>query len=333
MSEEDGENTISTDTLMKEVKRLQEEVQKQSLANQTSISYVAKEGRIKKFSGEDPSVEVNDWITDCRLALNASYSLRTSGEQVFYVLQNLEGPAKREAKLHIHKDSNAEDIFKLLIATFSGTKSYTEAQKTFYERRQKTEESVRDFSYALNELMEKIEQIKPGSVHNRDEVLRDHFINGIRETILRRELKKSVNEKPSLTFLDVRTIAMQWNDDVPASPSLQAVKNNSAVRSTEMEDLKAIVKEQQKTISELTEAVKKLTEHQRQASKAPQGAMQCFKCGSYGHLARSCDQPSESAGPQFTSSRGSARGGRRGGGFRGRGAAQRGSHQYFGSGN
>ena len=74
------------------------------------------------------------------------------GEQLSFVLQNLEGPAKREAKLHVQKDSNVDDSFRLLIATFSGTKS---------------------FSYALNELMQKTEQVKPESVHNRDEVLRD----------------------------------------------------------------------------------------------------------------------------------------------------------------
>ena len=112
-----------------------------------------------------------------------------------FVLQNLDGPAKREAKLHVQKDSNAEDIFRLLIVTFSGTKSYSEVRKKFYEHRQNPEESIRDFSYALNELMQKIEQVKPESVHNRD-----HFINGIRDTILRRELTKYVNERPALTF-------------------------------------------------------------------------------------------------------------------------------------
>lgn len=339
MSEEESENTISTETLMKEMKRLQEEVKKQGMTNQTSFSYIAKERKVRKFSGEDPSVEVNDWVTDCRLALNASYSSRTPGEQLSFVLQNLEGPAKREAKLHVQKDSNVDDIFRLLIVTFSGTKSYTEVQKKFYERRQNPEESIRDFSYALNELMQKIEQVKPESVHNRDEVLRDHFINGIRDTILRRELKKSVNERPALTFLDVRMIAMQWIDDIPASPTLQTVNKISAVNNAEIDDLKAIVKEQQKTISELTEAVKKLTEHQLQAGRPtlPQDGsrqpLQCFRCGAYGHMARACDQPSESAGSQFTSHGGPARGDRRGGGFRGRGASQRGSRHHFGSGN
>ena len=143
VSEEESENTISTKTLMKEMKRLQEEVKKQSMTNQTSFSYIAKES--KEFSREDPSVEVSDWVTDCRLALNASYSSRTPGEQLSFVLQNLDGPAKREAKLHVQKDSNVDDIFRLLIATFSGTKSYTEVQKKFYERRQNPEESIRLF--------------------------------------------------------------------------------------------------------------------------------------------------------------------------------------------
>ena len=113
-------------------------------------------------------------------------------------------------------------------------------------------------------------------------------INGIRDTILRRELKKSVNERPALTFLDVRMIAMQWIDDIPASPTLQTVNKISAVNNAEIDDLKAIVKEQQKTISELTEAVKKLTEYQLQAGRPtlPQDGsrqpLQCFRCGAYG---------------------------------------------------
>ena len=122
MSEEESENTISTETLMKEMKRLQEEVKKQGMTNQTSFSYIAKES--KEIFWRRP-LEVNDWVTECRLALNASYSSRTPGEQLSFVLQNLEGPAKREAKLHVQKDSNVDDIFRLLIVTFSGTKSYT----------------------------------------------------------------------------------------------------------------------------------------------------------------------------------------------------------------
>ena len=66
-----------------------------------------------------------------------------------------------------------DDIFRLLIATFSGTKSYTEVQKKFYERRQNPEESIRDFLYAehnvLNELMQETEQVKTESVHDRED--------------------------------------------------------------------------------------------------------------------------------------------------------------------
>ena len=50
--------------------------------------------------------------------------------------------------------------------TFSGTKSYTEVQKKFYECRQNPEESIRDFLSALNELMQEIEQVKPESVNS-----------------------------------------------------------------------------------------------------------------------------------------------------------------------
>ena len=72
------------------------------------------------------------------------------------------------------------------------------------------------------------------------------------------------------------------------------------MNNAEIDDLKALVKEQQKTISNLTEAVKKLTEHQLQAGKAtlPQDvsrqAMQCFRSGAYGHMAMAWDQPGPS---------------------------------------
>ena len=106
---------------------------------------------------------------------------------------------------------------------------------------------------------------------------------------------------------------MQWTDDMPASPSLQTVNKISAMSNTEVDDLRAIVKKQQKTIAELMEAVKKLTEHQLQAGR-PMGpedvtarqAMRCFKCGMYSQRARSCDQPSASARPRFTSQRSSS---------------------------
>ena len=48
MSEEESENAISTETLIKEMKRLQEEVKKQSMTNQTSFSYIAKERKGKE---------------------------------------------------------------------------------------------------------------------------------------------------------------------------------------------------------------------------------------------------------------------------------------------
>ena len=135
MSEEESENTVFTETLMKEMKRLQGEVKKQSMTNQTSFFSHSKGKESKEVFWRWPFSGGQWQVTDCRLALNASYSSRTPGEQLSFVLQNLEGPTKREAKLHVQKDSKAEDIFSLLIAIFSGTKSYTEVQK-FYERRQ-----------------------------------------------------------------------------------------------------------------------------------------------------------------------------------------------------
>ena len=52
-------------------------------------------------------------------------------------------------------------------------------------RRQKPEESIRDFSYTLNELMEKSERVKP------------------------QDVKKSVNKKPVLTVLDAESDVTQ----------------------------------------------------------------------------------------------------------------------------
>lgn len=45
----------------------------------------------------------------------------------------LKVPPKDSQDCNVHKDSNADYIIRLLIATFSGTKSVTQTQKKCYE--------------------------------------------------------------------------------------------------------------------------------------------------------------------------------------------------------
>ena len=155
---------------------------------------VRREKPLKTFTGES---SVQEWIDDCKSALEE----RKGAEAVSFIKHHLGGQAKKEVKLNQISKPTPESIFKILIEQFGQKGSFNEAVQAFYARRQKEGEDMRDYSYDLIELMTKIEQWKPGSVPNKDEVLRDQLIAGIRDATLRRELKQRVIDKPDYYVL------------------------------------------------------------------------------------------------------------------------------------
>lgn len=69
---------------------------------------------------------------------------------------------------------------------------------------------MREYSHALMSLIEAVKRRDPQCFSNPDSVLRDQFIEHVRDNMLRRELKRRVRMDPSVSFLAIRTEAIQW---------------------------------------------------------------------------------------------------------------------------
>lgn len=80
----------------------------------------------------------------------------------------------------------------------------------FYSRRQLDGEGLREFSHALSQLLNSVLQQSPPMVANAQLALRDQFVEGVRDSTLRRELRRLLRERPESSLFDVRNEAMMW---------------------------------------------------------------------------------------------------------------------------
>ncbi len=107
----------------------------------------------------------------------------------------------------------------------------------FYARRQLEGEDFRDFSHALSQLLNSALQQSHSAVSDPQLALRDQFLEGIRDTTLRRELRKLVREKPQSTLFDVREEAMMWFvEDRPRGVNVARTRNIMSTCSGEMSE-------------------------------------------------------------------------------------------------
>ena len=261
-----SESGEEVDQLRKELERLRVLVAQKD----QKVVVMRREKALKIFTGEG---NLQEWIEECKVALED----RKGSEAVNFTLQHLGGQAKREVKLHLSSNPTVTDVFCVLTEHFGQIGTFNEAIQTFYARRQRAGEDLRDFSYDLREQLDHVERLKPGCFPNSDEVLRDQLISGIRETTLRRELKEKVADKPRITFMEIRKVALRWSADVPPSPSMREDPRSYKVEvDKELRELKLLVKQQQETIAQLLKA-----------DPQPESRV-CFKCHTKGHIARNC---------------------------------------------
>ena len=199
----------SKEDLEKQIKDLEAKLTEATVSRDRNKLVYYKPEKLRHYDGLS---DVTEWIDDCKAAFTEGYS---DIEKVSYVMNHLSGQAKREVRLHGTK-IKPDDIFTILLENFGGSQLYSAAQRSFFERVQQPRESVRDFSLSLNDLMNATQKIKKSS--GDDETLRDHFIAGLRDAVLRKELRRATTDDNSMKFMDCRKIAIQWSDDTDLNP-------------------------------------------------------------------------------------------------------------------
>lgn len=281
--------------------------------------YIPRERKCPRFSGKvsQDSLPVEEWVDEARRHL----ALRPMplAEQTLTVFDLLDGEAKREVKFRPagERDSPTK-IFGILTSIYGCTQSYVSLQKQFFQRRQLEGESVTEYSHALMHTLEAVKLKDPSCFANPDVVLRDQFIENVRDIMLKRELRRQVRLNPTVGFFDIRSEALRWVEEGehtghrPRAHSLstaavsvcEADSNAVSVTPNELTELKESLRRQQ---AQLEAIMKRLDSSQPTAPSSfrpqsrgsrlrfqPDGTPICSRCNQPGHIARFCSLTSSS---------------------------------------
>lgn len=280
--------------------------------------YIPRERKCPRFSGKlaQDTLAVEDWVEEARRHLSSRRMPRA--EQALTIFDLLDGEARTEVKFRPASDRDDPDkIFDILISIYGCSQSYISLQTQFFQRRQREGESLREYSHALMHMLEAVKRRDATCFANPDVVLRDQFIENVRDIMLKRELRRQVRMNPSITFYDVRAESIRWVEEgehssgsrprahscsTYATPDFEASSHVVSAKSAgELTELKETLRKQQ---SQLDTILRRLDSSMfpNRSSSRPQargsryrfqadGKPICWRCDQPGHIARFCPNP------------------------------------------
>lgn len=317
--------------LRDDLTRLNDETRAQrenSRAPTRSYIYVPRERQVQPFTGEcgQDGRSVEEFIEEAERVLRSRG--QTPEEQCDYILSLLRGPALEEVRLCMRGQSvGSSDVLSYLRNAFGERRSTTQLLQSFYNRKQADGEDLRDYSHALSQILSSVVKQSTNVIPDEKTILREQFIEGLRDANLRRELRKMVREKPASSLLEVRSEALLWEMEDNRSLRSKMVKNHqvqsetlgpqcSAIKTTNLDGHHAALDEVQRAVAhqgeQLVELTKTLAELSITVSEiyrnthltlqepkprvrpqpkfSPDGQPICFKCRGVGHIAKKCPQ-------------------------------------------
>jgi hypothetical protein len=286
---------------------------------------VSREKKPKKFSGLEGNV--SDWILDMKSFLGSRPF--KSCEKVEHVLDSLEHPAKTEVKLQLDiRNTTVDKLFDVLKKTFGVRESPVELERKFFDRNQKPNESLNEYSYALIELLFPLQEFHIRFKDDQDKYLNEKLADGVRNVNLKRELKRINLENPTIKFWELRSRGLRWLEDEPTTKQgthcneMQSnVKSKDPVQ-TSLDEIIKLQKQQQEQLQTLSKELFQLKQKQkpysqRYESKSKQwknnesqkdsSGIFCYYCKEPNHMIRDClklkNKNSRTAGKQYAQSK------------------------------
>ncbi len=277
---------------------------------------VPRERKCPVFRGR-LGIGLEEWIEEAQACMRARHL--SAFDQAFFLFDHLEGEARDEIKYRPAADrSDPEKVLAVLRELYGPSDSYFALQEAFFSRRQQDGETLQEFSLALMSLMSAVKQNAPNGMPNADVLLRDQFIENVVDGSLRRELKQLVRRQPTVSLLDTRAEAIRWEREglpggvrgrshsVPSAMGLQCGVQTAApmagpTQTSELQEVKTMLKLQQEQLNRLTETLAQLQINQQRNLSPYRGPVVCQRCQRPGHFARECrggrapPQPSASA--------------------------------------
>jgi len=156
---------------------------------------------------------------------------QSDAEAVDTLLFHLEGVAMEEVKLRPTSQwSSPTGVFQILREAFSEQLTETQARRKFFERRQGDRETLQNFAHALMVLLSRVERLSGGPETGKDVLLKEQFVENLKDLTLRRDIKRWTREHPTATIQDVRLEVHRYMAEDPAP------RRSAAASSAEVEE-------------------------------------------------------------------------------------------------
>jgi len=267
------------------------------------LVYIPKDKKGARFSGHAGTMTYYEWVDDVQNLVNfCRYKPR---EQAAYLYDHLDGEAQQEIK-HCSEEvrKDPERLLETLKEAYGHPCSLTQAQKRFFDRRQREGESLREYSHALLSLAELINRCNHGIELCGEQAAGSQFAENVRDPALRRELKKIIRQDPTIKFLALRQEAILFSEEdvfrgkaaYTCAASTLGAESAHVVSNPDplLCKLREAMRKQEEKLDSLTKRLEQMQGERGQRRPRqeprydPSGRTICFRCQQVGHIARFC---------------------------------------------
>ena len=177
------------------------------------VRYILRERPVLRTFSADGSYAAEEFDRDIRLAWARYDGADAALRKLDLLLASIDKSVARE--LQVYADVTQDDPEKCLefiVKEFGERRSTAELIADVLQLRQHPGEDVRIYSHRINDaglhLRRRQRVLKEAEVCPT--LVRDQFIDGLEDDLLRKFLKEQVRKKPASSFLEVRERALVW---------------------------------------------------------------------------------------------------------------------------
>jgi len=263
----------------------------------------------RKFDILNADTEFEEWAASIQQYVDARFM--SESEKVLFILEHVEKKARTEIRFMIQEVSTVKvkDIIVNLRTLYAFQDTLLELQQRFYSRQQSPSESMEEYASSLMIIMSRLCEKQSMSGDAKVEMIKNKFAEGIINENLKRELRRLNEERPSLTFIELRRHAEKWlQSEVKPGASVEQVKGtDTRYQGRKLPDLYSLFQKQQEQIDGMNKLLHELKNKNFESSdnvKNNNGSLKnmnsnqdlqfdrrsviCYYCKKSGHVKANC---------------------------------------------